>query len=234
MTTVIIQTQIERDGKIYLQTKKIHKKYIETKIRIPTEDRRLWSKFGDAIENKDMCLIKELNESWILPKKTLATIVAETPKKPVIKCRNCNGDHFTMNCKVKKSDSICPENKKEVFYENIFCGFCKQKGHFTKDCKVRAKKFQESICTIKLTQVPDMDNREKEKFINILESFCKMIRNKYEPNFVRDKETGEFYGTVYIKYILDEDLTPDYLISKLNGMKYGYVLLSAEVVKSKN
>eukprot|EP01096_Ripella_sp_DP13-Kostka_P009390 TRINITY_DN3612_c0_g1_i1.p1 TRINITY_DN3612_c0_g1~~TRINITY_DN3612_c0_g1_i1.p1 ORF type:complete len:283 (+),score=114.56 TRINITY_DN3612_c0_g1_i1:27-851(+) len=113
----ITEIKTRPDGTKYKLVKKVKKVKKERQIIVPSEDRRLWEKFGDCagVEGPEVGVTKENDEVfWELNVLNKPKEKTEKDSKAAVHiiCRTCGGDHWTISCpnrhKVPSKDDTFP------------------------------------------------------------------------------------------------------------------------------
>lgn len=235
-----IITEYERkdDGKLYkiVRTYKIENRKVPKSIAI----RKSWKKFGKSVSDKPgpnpatTIIGEDVHMQFITNKEEIDKPDDDTLEKlknagGVVKCRNCNGDHWTLKCPYKGSTMINrPEEKKGAV-----------PGLEDKNKPVAGKYIPPSLREGGIKkgeasmQRPGIDgtairisNLSESTEETDLEQLVKPFGQTSKLFLARDKTTNLCKGFAYVHFKNKED--GERAIQKLNGYGYDHLILSAD------
>lgn len=248
-TETIISYRIGEDGKKYKTTRRIKKTLIKTTVNPRVAERKSWAKFGQEKGKPAGPQTDTVSVAENIAFRPVANWKASTEdkgdeakkkaelKNAKIKCRICQGDHFTTKCPFK--DTMAPEG--DVTPADMpddapggsgsgglgagSGGYVPPhlRGRGGAGEKMGGKFDRDDSATLRVTNVSEF--AEEQDLRDMFSRYGHVTR----VFLAKDRETGRAKGFAFVSYADRSDAAK--AAEKMDGFGFGHLILRVEFAK---
>ncbi|KZZ91987.1 eukaryotic translation initiation factor 3 RNA-binding subunit [Ascosphaera apis ARSEF 7405] len=250
-TKTMITYRINDDGKKVKTTRRIKQTIMKEHVNPYVAERRKWAKFGlekghapgpsfdttSVAEN----IVFRPSTNWKASQKDDEKEgekggIKEQLKDKKVKCRICNGEHFTARCPFKDTMAPVGEVAPAAAEDERPAGgslgatggsyvppHLRKGGAATGERAVGGKFERDDLATLRVTNVSEL--AEEQELRDLFERFGKVTR----VFLAKDRETNLAKGFAFISYLDRDDAAR--ACAKLDGFGYRHLILHVEFAK---
>ncbi|CDK27744.1 unnamed protein product [Kuraishia capsulata CBS 1993] len=240
-TKTVISYRLNEAGKKIKLTQKVREIKVTEKVNKGVAQRRKWSKFGDEKDSTTIgpdfrttqvgtAVELVLGTSWRGEEsKKEEEKKLDVVKATNVKCRTCDGNHFTSKCPFKDTLGADPEGSgaHDDGGESAGAPGAYIAPHLRAGgSKLGGRNFEErdDSTTLRVTQLNEMVDEDM-----IREELFAPFGMLRRVTLVRDRETGQSKGTAYVAYETVE--AAQKAMENLDGRGYHSLILRVEFSK---
>ncbi|QIX01233.1 hypothetical protein AMS68_006750 [Peltaster fructicola] len=250
-TETVVTIFFNEEGKKVRRTQRIRKTVVKKRENPRVAERRQWEKIGqeagkppgprpdtttlgENIMFRPVIGFKSGQQQEKAPEEDKK---AEALKKMQIKCRICQGDHFTTKCPFR--DTMAPEGETTAGPEDDAGGaqdgglgqggssyvppHLRKGGAGTTGERMGGKFERDDLATLRVTNVSEF--AEENDLRDMFERYGRVTR----VFLAKDRDTGRAKGFAFVSYADRSDAAR--ACEKMDGFGYGHLILRVEFAK---